>query len=483
MLLAIVGGMVLSMTPPAAAQTDPDRVRLLERRLQHIDASYRLTIPQDQPISERLMLDYGGSYRFGFFSIDDAQSNSRILRQHDGILYALAELDGAHRFFGRLRFRYHDYRGDDSFDGRGDRLITPIGDRYWYQFDLRGLRQAQTGETIDYNINIKGGRQFVHWGSGIAFSNQLYGGLLDVEVHDWGIVGLAGITPASSTVDFDASRRNFDRNTKRAFFGGMLEYRGFAQHRPYFYALVQRDRNNDERTFITPIGNFPTRFDYDSEYWALGSRGTIGRNLRYHAEVIHQTGEGLSNSFDPMTGAAVAQTREDISAWAGIAGLTYLFRDPGDTRIDFEFIGGSGDRDRIRASDTFGGNQPGTRDRAFNALGYVNTGLALAPDVTNLLSFRLGASTTPFPRAHRRDWMRFGVYGFLFFKADSRAPLTVNTTNDTFVGGELNVNFDWRITSDLNASVRYGVFFPGDAMPSGEDSTRHFVYAGLTYAF
>lgn len=476
-------GVLFGVAAPAAAQTDPERLRLLERRLQHIDASYRLAVPQDQPISERLMFEVGGSYRFGFYAIDNAQSNTRILRQHDGILYALAELDGAHRFFGRLRFRYHDYNSGDSFDGRGDRLITPLGDRYWYQFDLRGLHQARTGETPDYNINFKGGRQFVHWASGIPLSNQLYGGVLDVEIGDWGAVGIAGITPASSTVDFDASRTNFDRDTKRAYFGGMLEYRGFAQHRPYFYALVQRDENDDERTFITPIGSFPTQFDYDSEYWALGSRGSIGGNLRYRAEVIHQTGKGLSNSFDPMTGAALEQTRENISAWAGILGLTYLFNDPGDTRIDFEFLGGSGDRDRIRASDTFGGNRAGTKDRSFNALGYVNTGLALSPDISNLLSFRLGASTTPFPSPHRRDWLRLGLDGYLFFKADSNAPLTVNTTNDTFVGGELNLNLDWRITSDVNASIRYGVFFPADAIPSGEDSVRHFVYAGVTYAF
>ena len=160
----------------------------------------------------------------------------------------------------------------------------------------------------------------------------------------------------------------------------MLEYRGTNSHRPYVFALVQHDNNErDFATFTGELDAFPTRFQYDSTYLGIGSQGTFGPNLRYRVELVHEFGEGLSNSFDTATGLALAQTQEDINAWAGYFGMTYLLRDEADTRIDFEVIGASGDSDRLDSADTFGGNRTGTDDNAFNSLGYIHTGLALAP--------------------------------------------------------------------------------------------------------
>jgi len=469
---------------PAFGQDDADTIRRLERQLRDLDQAYRLAIPQDQPISERLILDYGGSVRFGFLAVDNEYGTTRLLRQTDGILYLRAELDGAHRFFGRLRFLYNDFNSGDSFDGQGDELEEPIGDRYWYQFDLRGAKLSETGERPDYNVNIKAGRQFVHWGSGLSLSNVLYAGLLDVELADFGFMGLVGLTPSTGTIDFDGSRPGFDTDTDRAFFGGAVEYRGLPTHRPYFSFLAQRDHNDrDYGVFRTGIGEYPTRFAYDSEYYAVGSRGTLGPQFNYRIELIHERGEGLSSPFDRRSGARVEQTSEDIEAWAGVVGLTYLFRDDYDSRMDFEFIGGSGDDDRLDPSDTFGGNATGTTDRAFNSLGYANTGLALAPEVSNLLALRVGFSTAPEFSPGWADWLRVGVNGFLFLKAEAEAPLNVQTDSSKFVGGEIDLFMDWRLFSDLSATVRYGVFLPGDAMPADRDDARHFFYAGVTYAF
>ena len=126
----------------------------------------------------------------------------------------------------------------------------------------------------------------------------------------------------------------------------------------------------------------------------------------------------------------------------------------------------------------------GTTDRAFNSLGYANTGLALGPELSNLLSFRLGASTSPRIFGIRDDSLRVGVNGFLFTKVDEIAPLNFRThTDESFVGGEIDFAVDWRITSDIGVLVRYGVFLPGDAMLPGRDDPRHFFYAGVTYAF
>jgi len=36
---------------------------------------------------------------------------------------------------------------------------------------------------------------------------------------------------------------------------------------------------------------------------------------------------------------------------------------------------------------------------------------------------------------------------------------------------------------DVSLVVRYGVFFPGDAVPTRDADSRQFLYAAVTYAF
>jgi hypothetical protein len=180
----------------------------------------------------------------------------------------------------------------------------------------------------------------------------------------------------------------------------------------------------------------------------------------------------------------VAQEHEQIEAYAGILALTYLLRDARDTRIDLELIAGSGDGDRFDSADTFAGNRRGTKDRSFNSLGYVYTGLALVPDPANLLLVHVGPSSHPLRGvASLFDGLYLGLDGFLFFKIEHDAPINVRTQGDTFVGGEVDLNADWRITSDVTATIRYGVFIAGPAMPRDQNDCRNFFYAGLTYAF
>ncbi|NNF45060.1 MAG: alginate export family protein [Phycisphaerales bacterium] len=483
-MVVVATPLLLVSSASGQSRTDSELLERLEQELRDFDATYRLEVPPDQPISERLLFEYGGSMRFGFVSSDRATGSSRTLRQTNGLLYLRAELDGAHRFYGRLNFRYDDFNAGDSFDRRGDELENPIGDRYWYQFDLRGAKLAETGERIANNVTARVGRQYEQWGAGLALSEVLYSGVVDVELNDLGITGLAGVTPASAAIDFDTSRAGFDGATDRAFFGGRLEYRGWRDHRPYLSALVQRDRNDDGvRTFESTLISYPTRFEYDSEYFAIGSQGTLGPQMQYRVEFVYETGDGLSSSFDPATSLPVTQTREDIDAWAGLLALTYLLRDEQHSRFDLEFAVGSGDDDRLDPTNTFAGNTSGTDDTAFNSLGYVNTGLALAPELSNLMSLQLGFSTAPLGRRGSTEWLRLGVSGFLFAKTDEDGPISVATTAETFVGGEIGISVDWRIASDVAATARYGVFLPGDAIPGDQDQARHFLYMGVSYAF
>ena len=81
----------IAIPAPSLAQDQSDIVRRLERQMQQIDASYRLVIPSDQPISERLVLDFGGATRFGLYGIDDENSSTHFLRQTDTTFYLRAE--------------------------------------------------------------------------------------------------------------------------------------------------------------------------------------------------------------------------------------------------------------------------------------------------------------------------------------------------------------------------------------------------------
>ncbi len=480
---AHVALLALAAGAPALAQSDPEAVQRLERQLRETDQALRITVPPDQPISERLLLDAGATLRLAYYFVDDSSPNRRELRQYEGRVYARAELDGAHRFYARLKFQYDDFNPGDSFDGRGDDWNDPFLERAWYEFDLRGLERARTGTASDYNVNIRAGKQFIHWGSRLTLSNTMFAGVLDLEFGALGITALGGITAPKDVIDFDGSRPGFDSSVNRTLVGAQLEHRGLASHRPYISFLAQIDQERND--FFGFGGLFPTRFGYDSQYLALGSRGSLAPSWTYRAEIVKEFGRTWSSSVDPVTLGPVAQTRDDIDAWAGLLGLTWLARDAADTRVDLEFIGATGDDDRLSANDTFGGNRPNTTDHAFNAIGYVNTGLALAADPTNLLSFRAGLSTSPWKGSHGAlDGLRLGLDGFLFLKADADAPISVpTTTGDSFVGGELDFLLEWRLLSDVTAIVRYGVFFPGEAMPLGSDDVRHFLYAGVTYAF
>jgi hypothetical protein len=433
--------------------------------------------------SGRLLL--GGYTTFGFAASDDAGSNTRILRQSDTKLWADFTMRG-HQAYGRLRFNYLDFNSGDSFDGRGDNLDEPIGDRYWYRFDYRAARMADTGERSDDNFWFQGGRQFVNWGSGLTLSEDLYAARAGLELHNLDVQGLIGQTPSTGPVDFDSSRPGYDSDVDRGFVGVMFTFTGLDRHRPYFFFLDQQDRNErDSRTILLLGTPYPTEYEYDSSYLGLGTSGELSSEIFYQTEFVYEYGQSLSSSIS-AAGLPVPQTEESIRAWAANARLIYSPRwgRPNGVRFDWEALLASGDSDRQHTSNTFGGNQSGTKDRAFNALGYANTGLVLGPNFSNLLSFRLGASTMPWRGQGIFDKMRLGVDGYLLSKLDSDAPVSFTTERgERFLGAEVDLFLDWQIYSDLSLDLRYGLFIPGDAMPEGSDDERHFFYAGLNYAF
>ncbi len=464
----------LLATNVATAQTDLERFqRSLEQIRRDIDSAADSSIPA----SQRALIDFGGWATASYFSIDDTTGGSHGLRQYDLNLYTSINLDNAHRVYLRGRTSYRDWNTGQDFNGEGDDWLEPVLDRGYYEFDLRQHLRAYSEKDIDYNINVRVGRQLVTWGNGLTLSTEVDGGLISVE-YDIVTLDVLISTSRDDITDIDSSRPGFDYETDRNFFGGMIMLQIRPKHAVYVYGLVQTDEN--PRTTYT-ISGVPTAFEYNSYYVGFGAQGVLSENILYSTEFVFQGGNTLSSPLDPATSVVVAQTRDEITAFAADGRLDFLFNDASRSRITLEVTIASGDNDRLTTSNTFGGNAPGTTDTAFNSFGLIDTGLAFGTNVSNLVMGRVEATTFPFSEHKLLENMQVGAGLYLFGKLDAAAPIDEPTTSQNFLGTELDLLMNWQVTSDVSFIARYGVFFPSDAFGSSE--VRHFFYSAVTISF
>jgi hypothetical protein len=467
---ALLLGLVTVLLPalPAAAW-DAAKRSDFERALDDILAS-RFETTSGLAGAEHRRVQFGAYTTFSGLGADDEAGHTRIQRQVDSKLWVESHLEG-HTLYGRLRLRYQDFNEGDSFTGGGDDLVVPVGDRYWYQFDWRADQRAEQGTDPDNNFWARIGRQQVHWGGGTVLSMPLYAARGGAEAGSWRFEGLVGQTPGH-TVDFDGSRPGYTTDTDRFFWGALVGYEGWAAHHPYAYFVGQEDDND------TTIFGGASRFQYDSSYAVLGATGQLTGQLLYRTELVKEFGDSISN-------ATGIQTIEDIDAWAARFELVYsLHRYRATSRIRFEFeaLLASGDDDRGHSAATVFGNQSGTDDRSFNAFGDVYTGLALAPDLSNLLSLRFTVSAFPFHRKSALGKFRTAMDVFLLGKLDEDAPMSVSTLpGERYLGIELDFLIEWQLFHDLAFDLRYGIFVPGEAYFTSDP--RHFLYAAFSYAF
>ncbi|MGF1452141.1 MAG: alginate export family protein [Opitutales bacterium] len=398
------------------------------------------------------------------------------MRQYCLTVYGQAKLDEVHEIFLRGRSSFIDFSDGDSFDGEGDDWDEFELERAFYRIDIDQALALYGNKNVPFEAAATGGRQLIHWANGLVFSVELDGGLIESEFGPLALRAFGGRTYPDQ-VDIDSSRPDFDIDTERVFAGGMVRYNVGSKFVPYFYGIVQRDVNDDD---ILQVGSSATRFDYNSYYIGGGAEGALLTNLRYGLEAAYQGGENLS--FDPSNATLAGQTTEEISAWAVDGRLDYFIRNKFSPRFSGGFTAATGDDDRLlHTTNTFGGNQPGTDDNAFNAFGLVNKGYAFSPSISNLIMGRAGASVYPLPDIERLRRFQLGAEFFTFFKFDDDAPIDEPSTDDAYLGFEADVYANWQIFSDLSLNARYGAFLPSDTLI--EDDVRHFFYSGVTLSF
>jgi hypothetical protein len=470
-LLLLVGG----LSSAASAQDNAQRI---DRTIEQIQRDTQSQADTQLPLSQRAMIDYGGYLTFSYLSFDDSVHNNHGLSEYELVGYGRINLDNANEIYFRGRGNYLDYNPGDSPNNEPNHLDGRV-EEAWYRFDLANYQVEQHKDKPAVDVSTKAGRQFVAWGIGLTLDQYADGISAEIKSNA-AILDLLGCVTIRQTIDFDTSRPDLDESTERGFYGLKLTV-PVGRQNPYAYLLVQRDYNRAEPLDAHVI---PTGYRYDSYYAGLGMNGPIGDQFIYGVEACFEGGRSMSNSFDAVDSNPVNQTSDPIEAYAADAKVDYL---PGDThrsRFGIEGILSSGDRDRITTSATFGGNRRNTGDHAFNALGDSDTGEAFAASLSNLMLIRLSASTYPLASNGIFSDLQTGADLFFFGKTTIHAPIDESTTNSRYLGVEPDIFVNWRATEDITLLLRYGLFFPGSAIPDGQPNyIRQFLYAGVTYEF
>lgn len=418
------------------------------------------------PVDSLLDVQYGGWIEHYSFHFDDGIQTSRALHRPSFVLWSRVSLDrGTHEFFARTRMTYEYYNEGDEFDLQEDH-IGPNLERGWYQVNVgRALGIWQPSDPWD--LSVKVGRQSVVFGTGYALDLPVDGVTFSTSLHDVRFRGLFSRTlPSFPNID---SSEPVNGDGARRLFGFEVSYEGWENHRPFAYALWNDDFTNEVPN--DPLQNYA----YDSQYWGFGIQGELARNLAYWAEGVFETGQSF--------GDGDFIRRDDIQAWGWDVGFEYFWDIPVRPRISAEYMFASGDADRFFSpTNAFGGNTSGL-DQSFIGFGYRDTGIAFAPALSNLHVFRLGGSVLPFREIEQLREFELGTNWFLYLKHHRFAAISDPTAdlNDHYVGWEMDYFANWRIASDLSWTVRWGVFFPGDAF--SDTDARHFVFSGVTWSF
>ncbi|GMV96078.1 MAG: hypothetical protein AMXMBFR83_04470 [Phycisphaerae bacterium] len=464
--MACLTGLMLMGAGRLAAQESRSDAFLLQQRA--LEEQVRAALNRERPADQRIEYDWGGWYSFYLFLFDDGIESSRTFRQHDFRLWGSANIDqGAHEIYGRLKLQFEDFNHGDAYDRNHDDTIGPNLDRAFYKFDLRQAARAYWNQSLDWDLSVKVGRDFVELGTGYALSMPLDHVLIVAEAAKLKATALMGTT-IRSMPDIDRGRPG-GGSSERNFWGGQLEYTGLQKHTPFVYGLINKDQKT-EHPWV-PMQNF----DYDTWYVGVGSRGELLDNLRYSTEWVWEGGESFGDRH--------FLTTSDVEAWAFDFLLEYLSRRAMKPRIWAEYMFASGDGGRYASPTNAIGGNTSEDDTGFSAFGYRDTGLSFAPRLSNVHVWRAGAAFRPFENHEYLSNLEIGTDWFLYSKHHRDGAVSDPTANarSNYLGWEMDYFLNWRITADLAWTTRFGTFFPGKGFDDA--TTRTFFLTGVTYSF
>ncbi len=430
------------------------------------DEQLRVLLDQQSPTQRDVTVDTGGWLSLGILDYDDGPVViRRTLRQSQLRGWSQVNIRDTHAFYVRGLLDYDDWNGNTNPTGQGDDFYEKL-ERAWYRLDVNRFCGWDTSGPV--NLGFKAGRDFQTIGNSLVLSIPLDMLNVQADVYQWQVTAFVGTTVYRS-LNIDPSPLVY-YHQDRVLAGTEWAYEGFSDHRPFVYFLGNWDHTGPSSSSLLQS------YKYDSRYIGAGSRGILRTDeVRYAVELVGQWGRTYSNG--------AVSGRDRIEAYAFDALLEYLIDHPTYPKASVEYMFGSGDPDRTTSAvATAGGNTINTHDNAFNAFGFRDTGMASALKISNLHIFTGGVSL--FPSARLKD-LETGAKVFLYTKdRDGGAISDTSATNGAgWVGWEWDLFCNWRWTSDLAGTIRYGTFHPGSAYNGGDTSSRDFLYTGLVFSF
>ncbi|MCK4341906.1 MAG: alginate export family protein [Phycisphaerae bacterium] len=462
LVMLAVGG-PLTLGQPQSGEAEERFFR--QQRL--IDEQLQQQRTETAPLDSLLDWQWGGWLEYYLFHYDDGVQASRVVQRPGLAVWTRLRIDGgAHELFARIKLRYTYFNPGDQIDRQQD-WWGPNFDQAWYQIDVgRAFRLGQPSDPLQLRARI--GRQSVRFGTGYTLDMPQDAVLLDGKVYDLRVLGLFGKS-IGSFPNIDRSDP-VDSHSDRLFYGVQLSYEGWQRHVPFVYALWNNDRT-DERP-----KEWLQNYSYDSVYFGVGARGELLPNLNYWAEGVFESGHSY--------GDGAFSQKDYIEAFGWDVGLEKLFNVPLRPRLAAEYMFASGDSNRLYSPTNAAGGNRGTReDTSFVGFGFRDTGMSLAPTMSNLHVWRIGGSLAPLEKITLFRDFEIGTNCFLYHKNRRRAAIS-DPLADRFhgyVGWEMDYFINWRLASDLSWTIRWGTFFPGSAF--SDRSTRHFLFTGVTWSF
>lgn len=425
-------------------------------------------------------------------------AESKILAEEDRFLF---------EWGGWIDMRYDQYNEDDNDASVKDTLsaTSSIDTRFWIQavlkpppddpdphyhslyvrvkniatitspedvnvtYDNEGPLLDQGYIVLDYQPwSIEFGRRYFSVGQGITYGNVHDGIEANATFADWNVKGFFAHTQPHED-NIDLSVPGALKKSDRSFYGLEARYIGILGHGIYGYGLVQRDSSNED-----PI-NFDQDFTYNSEHTGLGLQGKLLPQMNYWAEVVHQSGKSyIFGSND----------KQNIHAWAGDFGVTYNWDVYSQPNFSLQYSFGSGDPDRANVTDTQFGNTLG-QDNNFLYFGYLPTGFALSPRLSNIHVYKAGVLLKPLENTERFRNLSVGIDYYHFLKDVNSGGISdlEATVTDKDIGDEINVSVSWQFLSDATLTLQYGYFMAGDAFPDSSDDSETYFSSDLTLTF
>ena len=482
--LCIAFLLILLVASSLSAQTQQDRDR---QREQQDRESMALTGLEESGLSDTgeeplqdFEFDYGGILRSSYYHLHD-NAETRVFRLFDLKLWTSLVYRNTHQIYLRPQATITDYNEGDEYLYRTGVAQMEENDLNWPRLDVGyyygDLTRAFRIEEIG-SWRVKAGRQYITVGEGLVLDSRGDGVQTEYKTGDLTINGFV-VRSVYSDDRFD--RTHPDQGHLKYLFSGLqLEYEFGEDLSLFGFGVLMRDKGRGQ--YETDPDYSTVKYGYDSQYYGGGLRGKIKPGFSYFGEWALQVGDRYSGSSATTTPSF---TRDDIRAQALHSGVDYAFTTlPMKPRLNARYVFATGDHDAGITTDTVDGNLAGTDDGTFFSYGYVDTGLAFFPLVSNLEMWSVGIDATPFSDHRVLGDLDVGIRYYDYKRNKSSGGISGRGVdrNGTQLGHEWDFTLTWRPYSDVMALAEYGLFKP-DLDSYSDNGYRPFVALGLLFFF